>query len=252
MSIKLLEEWDEDLRFVFMNTGQEHEKTLEFIHKVDRHYSLNLEWIEAVVHHGQRKGSGFRVVDYTTASRKGEPFEEVIKKYGLPNKTWGTCNRELKFGPNNSWRRENGLTGAKTAIGIRADEFDRMSTNPQFVYPLISTWPTTKLDVLSFWKAQPFDLEIPEHLGNCTWCFKKSHKKLLMVNRDMPEAFDFPRRVERQYAYAGAPSRDGAPRRIFRENKTVAEITTPPATKTALFDVSNGCSESCELTEAAA
>ena len=41
-----------------------------------------------------------------------------------------------------------------------------------FIYPLID-WDIEKEDILSWWEDQPFDLEIPEHLGNCVWCWKK-------------------------------------------------------------------------------
>lgn len=30
-----------------------------------------------------------------------------------------------------------------------------------------------KEDVLNWWKQQPFDLQIPEHLGNCVFCIKR-------------------------------------------------------------------------------
>ena len=39
-----------DFIFVFANTGLEHEKTLEFVDKCDKHFGLNLVWVEAVVH----------------------------------------------------------------------------------------------------------------------------------------------------------------------------------------------------------
>lgn len=71
--------------FVFANTGQEHEKTLEFVDKVDKWLGLNLVWLEAVVHEGELTGSTHKIVNYETASRTGQPFEDVIKKYGIPN-----------------------------------------------------------------------------------------------------------------------------------------------------------------------
>ena len=33
----------------FANTGQEHEKTLDFIHNCDTHFNFNTVWIEAVI-----------------------------------------------------------------------------------------------------------------------------------------------------------------------------------------------------------
>lgn len=44
-----------------------------------------------------------------------------------------------------------------------------------------------KEDVLSFWRSQPFDLQIPEHLGNCIFCIKKGVNKVALALRDEPE-----------------------------------------------------------------
>ena len=34
-----------DFIFVFANTGQEHEKTLEFVNECDKRFGLNLVWL---------------------------------------------------------------------------------------------------------------------------------------------------------------------------------------------------------------
>ena len=157
-----------DFVFVFMNTGQEHENTLEFVNKCDVEFGLNLIWIEGVVHEG-RKGGTHKVVSYESASRKGEPFEEMIKKYGIPNRSYPHCNRELKLNPFNSLMRELGLTKSNRAIGIRVDEIDRMSIHAEknnIIYPLIKFNPTTKSEVILWWKEQSFGLELEEHYGN--------------------------------------------------------------------------------------
>ncbi|AUR89727.1 hypothetical protein NVP1131O_58 [Vibrio phage 1.131.O._10N.222.49.A8] len=44
-------------------------------------------------------------------------------------------------------------------------------------------------DVLDFWSKMPFDLDIPEHLGNCVFCPKKSNLKLAAAQRDEPEFY---------------------------------------------------------------
>ena len=44
-----------------------------------------------------------------------------------------------------------------------------------------------KVDVLNFWKKQPFDLEIEEHLGNCVFCPKKGLNKIALAAKDEPE-----------------------------------------------------------------
>lgn len=68
-----------DLIFVFANTSREKEETLVFLDKVDKAFGLNIVWVEAVVHFGQRKGCTHKIVNFETAARDGSVFEEVIK-----------------------------------------------------------------------------------------------------------------------------------------------------------------------------
>ena len=193
--------------FIFANTGLEHEKTLEFVNKCDKEFGLNLIWVEAVAHEG-RKGCTHKIVNFETASRNGEPFEGVIKKYGIPNQDYPHCNRELKLNPMNSYLRESFKDRPVFAIGIRADELDRI--NPEYdskklVYPLAFWHPTTKEEVRHWCKDQDFDLEIPEHMGNCVTCWKKSDRKLMTVAKHEPERFDFFARMEKLYSLNGSP-----------------------------------------------
>ena len=63
-----------DARVCFANTGMEHPKTLEFVHRVATEWGVDVVWLEydpTVKRH-------FRVVDYESASRDGEPFETMI------------------------------------------------------------------------------------------------------------------------------------------------------------------------------
>ncbi|WP_242502725.1 phosphoadenosine phosphosulfate reductase family protein [Serratia sp. 1D1416] len=46
---------------------------------------------------------------------------------------------------------------------------------------------TGKHDVIDWWSRQPFDLGIPEHLGNCVFCIKKSIQKIALAAKDEPE-----------------------------------------------------------------
>ena len=74
---RLLEEKNKwkDVIVIFANTGQEHEKTLEFINNCDKKFGFNTVWIEAIAHPGERKTSTAKIVNYKTASRDGRPFE---------------------------------------------------------------------------------------------------------------------------------------------------------------------------------
>ena len=251
-----------DIRYVFANTGQEHEKTLEFVDRCDREWGLGVTWVEAVVHHGERKGCTHRVVNFETASRDGEPFERVIQKYGIPNKSYPHCTRELKLAPIRSYLVDEGVWGDhRMAVGIRADEIDRMQAGARergIVYPLISDMPMDKAAVDRWWNRQPFGLEIEPLLGNCVTCYKKSDRKLLTIARNEPERFAWARRMELLYGLAGY-NEDGTPRTFYRRHRTADDIIAASRQPFAAWreqsnadlfddmDLPNGCSDSCEV-----
>jgi len=235
---------------VFANTGCEHQKTLEFIHNFEVFFKWPVIWLEAVINPKKGFGTRHKVVDFHTASRNGEPYAAMIAKYTKPNIANPHCTRELKLAVINSWAREMfGTVGVDTAIGIRADEMRRVKESRKIIYPLVDKWPSEKQDVLDFWQKQPFDLEIPEHLGNCVWCFKKSDTKLLKALQDAPEYFRFPEEMEKQYTNG----RNGKPVHFFRQHRDVQDLKK---LKDLIGHVSDdylnegGCSESCEFLQA--
>lgn len=82
----------DDVVVTFANTGCEDERTLDFVEKCDKEFGFNVVWLEAVVNPERQKGTSFKVVDYETAARNGEPFESFISKYGIPNRSSPACN----------------------------------------------------------------------------------------------------------------------------------------------------------------
>jgi hypothetical protein len=251
-----------DLNFVFANTGLEHEKTLDFIDRCDKEWGLNLTWLETVVNPERGKGSTYKIVDYESASRNGEPFEAVCAVYGLSNPDFQPCNREMKTVPMDKYRRDYFGRDCQIAIGIRVDEIDRMNlaaADKKIIYPLISWHPTTKAEVRHWWADQPFDLEIPEHMGNCVTCWKKSNRKLYTIAKHEPHRFDFFKRMEDEYGRTGTQYDNGEPRRWFRGYQSVDDIIArskepfvefqdhmPELQFKLDFDESNGCEESCD------
>lgn len=210
----------------FANTGQEDEKTLRFVHDADQAYGLGVVWVEARVDPRKNVGTRHRVVTFETASRNGEPFEAVIAKYGLPGPGYLHCTRELKANSIKSYLRSLCWSSGTydTAIGIRADEIDRMQADAEargFKYWLVRLG-ITQPDVFAAFVGSNVMLDLVEALGNCVWCWKKAFWKLIWLMRHHPEVFDFPRRMEAQYAFAGAG--DGRRRYLFRHKLTVADI----------------------------
>jgi len=224
-----------NFKFVFANTGEENEETLIFVDKCDKEWGLNVVWVEAVVYLGQRKGTGYKIVDFKTASRKGEPFEDVIAKYGIPNQSYPHCNRELKLAPIHGYIKSIGWKDYETAIGIRSDEIDRVSHNRGFynlVYPLVEDVSMTKNKVNRFWSEQSFRLNLKGYQGNCKTCWKKSKNKLLQIAKETPTYFEFFKSMEDKYEMFTPEKRrlnideDGnqTPVRFFREYMSSEDI----------------------------
>ena len=259
MTKLILDNWSDRYEFIvtFANTGLEHPKTLEFIHNCDTYFGFNTIWLEAVVHEG-RIAPTHKIVNFSSASRNGEPFEEVIKKYGIPNPAFPGCTRDLKLSPIKSYLKSLGIIESRipSAIGIRADEKRRVNLktaeNRTLEYPLIDVWPTDKDEILDWWQDQPFDLNIDEFEGNCLGCYKKSLKKHFMqIERD-PLVYDFHRRMEAKYKKVGPQEGE---RVFFRGNLSTDKLfALYEETKGAPMRIANasedsGCSESCEVYE---
>lgn len=210
-----------EMLFVFANTGQENEETLIFINECEKYFGFKINWIECDVKKHKGLGTTFKLTNFENAKRNGEPFEDVIKKYGIPNPSFLHCTRELKMNPIKAFAKSIwGKEKYYLAIGIRIDEFDRMNPNREdlkIIYPLISKnmQPMSKPMINFYWKQQPFRLNLKGYQGNCITCYKKSDKKLFQIAKENPNAFDFFDRMEVKYGFG---------QQIFRGNRTAKDI----------------------------
>lgn len=262
---------------VFANTGEEWEATLEFVRRCDERFGFGTVWIEAVQHPNEKRAPSHRIVTFETAARAGEPFEDAIRKYGIPNTKFKDCTRNLKTRAMESYARSIGWENGSydLALGIRIDEMDRQSTEAarrRLVYPLISPHPTSKKNFNAWWRRQNFRLELTSYQGNCKWCWKKSLRKHLTIISETPEVYDFPRRMEALYGKVGGefrhdPSQRRSPlppeyhRTFFRGNLSVDDLFAEYESRRGKFvpagnenqryddllDVGAGCEESCEV-----
>lgn len=223
---------------LFQNTGKEHEETLKFVLECDRRWDLRVVWLESVVHHGERKSSTHKIVDFESASRNGGPYEEVIKKYGLPFHLASTCTRELKVHPAQSYVKSLGITDYEQAIGIRADESHRINRDraakENIIYPLADIIQVNKKFILSWWANQEFDLNLPEYLGNCDCCFKKSVKRLIQIARTEPERLSWWSRMEKDFGHIKA--KENNPFVFFRGNRSAEDLLALAKETPSLFD----------------
>lgn len=173
--------------YVFANTGKEREETLVFIDKCDKEFGLNVVWIESVISQEKGIGVSWKQVDFNTASRDGGPFDDMVKKFGIPNKEFPFCTRELKERPMDKWAKQV-VGDAVWAIGFRADERKRVKPMNDVIHPLVTLWPTNEQMVREFWSNMPFDLQLKDYEGNCDLCWKKSIAKRLTIISENPEA----------------------------------------------------------------
>ena len=192
----------------------------------------------------------------------------------MPNPNQPNCTSRLKEDVMDSYRhRDLGWKRASyyTAIGIRADEMDRMSDKrheKKFVYPLAdSGW--TKEDVKAECATWPFDLDLKgEHYGNCTWCWKKSLRKLMTLAKEDVSIFDFPLRIEKIHSLTNQKGEhENIERKFFRKNMTTVDIIEMARTTNfepyvdvdqldfgfsqpsydVFLDTGSACGESCEI-----
>ena len=193
---------ERELVFIFANTGKERAETLDFVNECDKRWNLGVTWLEYDLIEDK---STFKIVSYETASRSGEPFEKMITKYGLPNKAFPHCTRELKRQTITRYLRTIGLKNGsyETAIGIRIDEAHRINwqtaKQDKFIYPLATDFRATKDFIRTWWDRQEFDLQLKDYEGNCDMCWKKSERKLLTMILEKPHLLDWWNEMEIKY-----------------------------------------------------
>ena len=173
------------MAFVYANTGKELEETLVFVQRCSDEFGLDVTWVEAVFNPQMGIGVKYKIVDFATAARKGEPFDAMVQKFGLPNKEGPFCTKELKTRPLTKWSRDNFGDAWVGVEGMRIDEGHRVK--PGKVYPMVTWFPTWRIQVRLFWAGMAWDLGLSDYEGNCDLCWKKSLRKRLTILAEHPE-----------------------------------------------------------------
>jgi len=163
-----------DVFVVFADTGKEREETYAFVRACAWDWSVQVHWV----------------------SRPGQFTQLITDKKFLPNPMMRFCTQELKLTPMRKFMLARGFEHWTNVVGIRADEPRRVAKMRAAAETRREQWDialpladadVTLGDVNAFWRAQPFDLQLQPHEGNCDLCFLKGYQKRVQIARDRPD-----------------------------------------------------------------
>jgi len=194
---------DINVEYIFCDTGAEHPKTYEFINNVVNHFGIDLTCIRADISLEKGIGSTYRVVPLSECKHDLVPFRATMMKHSTPTLINCHCTDRMKSTPSDKYCNDKyGRRNFTKWLGMRIDEPGRINNvknqlemfeietkkkAPVNLDYLGNISDCTKQDVLDFWSKMPFDLEIPEWLGNCMFCIKKTPQKVALAARQEPE-----------------------------------------------------------------
>lgn len=188
----------DEAKVCFANTGKEEEATLQFVNDCAVRWNVPIVWLE--YQWADETKDRFKVVNFETAARNGEPFEAMLRaRKFLPNPVSRFCTVELKVRTIHRYLKSIGWTEWDSMLGIRADEQRRLAKignqdygkHEEKVAPLGRVGVTKEI-VGEFWKNQSFDLGLPNNNGvtihgNCDLCYLKTGSALLSLITEKPE-----------------------------------------------------------------
>ena len=237
----------------FQNTGEEHEKTLEFLCRMEDDLQRpihRLEW-RAPPRGEPPRNATFEEVSHACLARHGEPFRDVLaclaafraKAKGKgPIAPWPRqrlCTAYLKIKTQRAYMRSLGFAEWTAYVGLRADEpqrvHDLLRRNEREISHEVPLYEQniTKADVMRFWSQKPYDLDLPEHLGNCKACFMKDERDLATALLDPATDPSFYLGIERDFGpmrrkrSSYAQVLEEAPQRM-KIRQALAEGAEPP------------------------
>lgn len=252
----------DDVRVLFANTGKEMPETLDFVEECSQRWAVPITWLE--YDGGYGVSTKFKVVDYRTASRNGEPFALMIDQNGkpfLPNAVMRLCTIRLKIEVIWKYAISLGWDSFYNAIGIRADEHRRAAkirANPsdgkkgiERILPLVEAGVVVA-QVGQFWSEQNFDLQLPNMNGrtmhgNCDLCFLKGANQVLSLIREKPERALWWMEQERRVESAWKFINDGA--RFSKDRPSYAQMYRMATEQQEMFPYDAPAIEDCSCTD---
>ena len=197
----------------FANTGKEMAETYDFVQACADNWGVDIVWLEyagrsvkpeTVNQKRPLYDYQYKVVDYNSASRNGEPFAQLISDMGsLPNPVGRACSGQLKIRTMKRYLIDQGFTLPYLClVGLRGDEQRRAVkmhgkiNEQQDIWCPLYVDGKTKEDVGNFWDRQNFDLALPNNngltdWGNCDLCFLKGMSKKMSIIEARPDLADW-------------------------------------------------------------
>ena len=194
-----------NVEYIFCDTAAEHPKTYAFVRNVAKHFNIEITCLRTKIDfiNGVGGPASYEVIPLSRCTNDLKPFHDLLKKCGTPTAAAAECTNILKSIPSDKYCNEKyGKRNYVKWLGIRVDEPNRikiveaqtdMSSDllpkkrnsvPLRYLGEISDF--TKSDVINFWSEMPFDLDIPEELGNCVFCIKKGNNKVALAAKKEP------------------------------------------------------------------
>jgi len=167
-----------DVYVLFADTGKERQETYRFVLDVAFTWRVEIHWV----------------------CRPGYFDQLITDRRCLPNPAQRWCTQELKIRPMAEFMRARGFANWTMCVGLRADEPRRIAKarereasnkDPWDIALPLADAGATVADVAAFWRAQPFDLELRPHEGNCDLCFLKHPRKRAAIARDRPDLWQW-------------------------------------------------------------
>lgn len=256
--VHLMKERNPEAKFIFMDTGAEHPKTYEFVRNVVKHFGIDLVCLRVDINPELGKANSYRVVGLDEIGPDLQPWRAMLAKYGTPYNPGGAfCTDRMKLVPFTKYCQEHyGRGNYTTWLGIREDEPRRLNERQGIRY-LAEISDFDKLDVLDWWRGQPFDLGIDEWLGNCVFCIKKGVNKVALAAKDEPRLADEFWSLLRESTVRTVESRTADPLQMYRGRSDFGQVIAMFAEvdrdelanslRQAKRMDTGSCSESCEV-----
>ena len=189
----------ENVDFIYCDTGAEHPETYKFIKRVNDEFGLDLTCIRVDVNPELGKGNNYRAIAINDCKPDLEPWKAILSKYGTPYApSGGFCTDMLKTQPFIKYCKDHYGDDYTCWLGMRIDEPKRLKgleekqvdmfgvekpKPKRRIRYLAEISDFDKQDVLEWWAGKPYDLDLPEVLGNCVFCIKAGVNKVALAAR---------------------------------------------------------------------